>query len=423
MNFLKKRRWFSGSFRRPEQIPGGIWGARMWIDHPANNVVLKDEITRIAGWYHCEQPQGGLSLRLADRPLECIELDRPDVARIYPDGVSRGFCAFVDLSEYLEHSGRESLPFSFLCGGRPLLSKEFQVNPEAWERAERLPQVRRRKRHWLIGRLCCPVCRGALCHEHENATDERSEELVCESCGLEMPQDGKGALTLLPREIGEEVAVVNTMSFSTHPYDEVAWEIIRETERDGEMVLDCGSGLRASAELSVITCEIADYPTTDLKALNQNLPIQDNSFGAVLSLNVLEHVDDPFRCARELIRVLKPGGRLYCVVPFLQPLHGYPRHYFNMTKSGLERLFRGRGAVESHKVPSSGHPIWSLHWFLTSYLEGLPESQRDGFRNLTVGGIVDRSEREWLDSEVVEGLSEEGRWTLASTTALVLRKS
>ena len=423
MNFLKEGRWFSGLRKTQEPIPGGIWGARMWIDHPANRVVIQDEITRIAGWFYCEESPGELSLRLANQPLECIEIDRPDVARIYPDGVSRGFCTFVDLSKYLEHRGRGALSFSFFCGDRLLLSKEFQIHPEAWEGAERLPEVRRRKRQWLLERLCCPVCSGLLRHQRADRTHDNGEVLICESCGREMPQDDQGALTLLPPEIGEEAAVVNPERFSTHPYDEVALEVIREAEQDGEMVLDCGSGLRGSTAPSVIACEIADYPSTDLKALNQNLPIQDNSFGAVLSLNVLEHVEDPFRCARELIRVLKPGGRLYCVVPFLQPLHGYPDHYFNMTKSGLARLFRGFGSVESHIVPLSGHPIWSLHWFLTSYLQSLPEDQRERFKDLTVGEIVGRSEEEWLGQEVVQRLTEKGRWTLASTTALVLKKS
>ncbi len=150
MNFLRKGRWFSSLRKTQQQIPGGIWGARMWIDHPANHVVIQDEITRIAGWFYCEEPPSELTLRLADQPLECIEIDRPDVARIYPDGVSRGFCTFVDLSKYLEHRGRESLSFSFFCGDRLLLSKDFQIHPEAWQGAERLPEVRRRKRQWLI---------------------------------------------------------------------------------------------------------------------------------------------------------------------------------------------------------------------------------------------------------------------------------
>ena len=71
------------------------------------------------------------------------------------------------------------------------------------------------------------------------------------------------------------------------------------------------------------------------------LPFGDNAFDAVISVAVLEHVRDPFGAAQEIIRVLKPGGKLFCCVPFLQPFHGYPNHYYNMSHVGLANLFRG----------------------------------------------------------------------------------
>ena len=43
------------------------------------------------------------------------------------------------------------------------------------------------------------------------------------------------------------------------------------------------------------------------------LPYEDNSFGAVLSLGVLEHVQDPGASLDELHRILRPGGRLSVV--------------------------------------------------------------------------------------------------------------
>ena len=392
------------------------------IDEPAEHVIDR-EIARITGWYCCEGPQDRLALRFADRRVDWRAVERPDVARAHPRGVSAGFCILVDLSEYVASRGRGAPALALYCGDSLLVSHELHIRPEVWERVAQLPSLRRRKRQWLMERICCPNCRGALRLQDDPVGDGTHETLICESCGLEMPQRGDSGLNLLPRDLADEADIIDTQNVSAHPYDDVAREVIQQAEQRGEMVLDCGSGLRTEIAPSVVACEIADYPSTDLRAVNQNLPIEDDSFGAVLSLNVLEHVDDPFRCARELIRVLKPGGRLYCVAPFLQPLHGYPRHYFNMTKSGLDRLFRGAGTVESHTVPLSGHPIWSLHWFLTSYLESLPENQRDRFRGLTVREILDRSEEEWLADELVQKLSEEGRWTLASTTALVLRKS
>ncbi|MEK7785011.1 MAG: class I SAM-dependent methyltransferase [Chloroflexota bacterium] len=45
------------------------------------------------------------------------------------------------------------------------------------------------------------------------------------------------------------------------------------------------------------------------------LPYASNSFGVVLSHEVIEHVQDDAAAAREMIRVLKPGGRLVLFCP------------------------------------------------------------------------------------------------------------
>ena len=47
----------------------------------------------------------------------------------------------------------------------------------------------------------------------------------------------------------------------------------------------------------------------------QNLAFEDNSFDAVLSNEVLEHVPDDARGLREIFRILRPGGHLFVFSP------------------------------------------------------------------------------------------------------------
>jgi len=57
-----------------------------------------------------------------------------------------------------------------------------------------------------------------------------------------------------------------------------------------------------------------------LCAAGESLPFPDGSFDLVLSHEVLEHVQDDRAAAREMVRVLRPGGRMLVFVPN----RGYP---------------------------------------------------------------------------------------------------
>lgn len=57
-----------------------------------------------------------------------------------------------------------------------------------------------------------------------------------------------------------------------------------------------------------------------VSAAGENLPFSDEVFDLILSHEVLEHVQDDRAAAREMVRVLAPGGRLVIFVPN----QGYP---------------------------------------------------------------------------------------------------
>ena len=110
------------------------------------------------------------------------------------------------------------------------------------------------------------------------------------------------------------------------------------------------------------------------------LPFADASFDTVLCTEVLEHLPTPAACMTEMVRVLKPGGRLLLTVPFIQPLHELPFDYYRFTPSGLEDLMRAQG-LEVERIEPRGNFASALGAMASQFLLrtlGATEKQRDG---------------------------------------------
>jgi SAM-dependent methyltransferase len=58
-----------------------------------------------------------------------------------------------------------------------------------------------------------------------------------------------------------------------------------------------------------------------------SMPVEKDSFDIVLCTEVLEHVPHPVDAIREMVRVLKPGGKLIITAPFTSITHFAPYHY------------------------------------------------------------------------------------------------
>ncbi|MGZ4201449.1 MAG: class I SAM-dependent methyltransferase [Thermoleophilaceae bacterium] len=74
-----------------------------------------------------------------------------------------------------------------------------------------------------------------------------------------------------------------------------------------------------------------------------SLPHEDDSFDAVLSTQVLEHVEDPDLYLAECFRVLRPGGRMLLSTHGIMVLHPDPVDYWRWTCDGLRRAVREAG--------------------------------------------------------------------------------
>ena len=108
------------------------------------------------------------------------------------------------------------------------------------------------------------------------------------------------------------------------------------------VVLDLGAGLRPFADLipgQTIALDFRPRPNLDLIGDAHHLPFADASVDAVVCTEVFEHLIDPPAAAREIVRILKPGGRLILTTRFCFPLHDRPADYWRFTSYTLSRLF------------------------------------------------------------------------------------
>jgi SAM-dependent methyltransferase len=105
----------------------------------------------------------------------------------------------------------------------------------------------------------------------------------------------------------------------------------------GSRGLDLGSRERVRAD--ALTLDVVEADGVDVVADGHDLPFVDGSFDYVWCNAVLEHVRNPFGVAREIERVLRPGGLAVIQVPFLESIHNWPDDYFRFTQNGLRQLF------------------------------------------------------------------------------------
>ncbi len=118
--------------------------------------------------------------------------------------------------------------------------------------------------------------------------------------------------------------------------------LTRELRGVRGVVLDLGAGLRPFANLipgEVIALDHRPRPELDLIGDAHHLPFRDASVDAIVCTEVFEHLLDPTAAAGELIRILKPGGRLVLTTRFCFPLHDRPADYWRFTSYTLARLF------------------------------------------------------------------------------------
>ncbi|MFN8637519.1 MAG: class I SAM-dependent methyltransferase [Chloroflexota bacterium] len=136
-----------------------------------------------------------------------------------------------------------------------------------------------------------------------------------------------------------EAKVAFSKQLSRHRIDDF---LRRELSDVRGTVLDLGAGLRPFADLipgQTIALDHRPRPDIDLIGDAHHLPFADESVDAIVCTEVFEHLIEPAVAAREMVRILKPGGRLVLTTRFCFPLHDRPADFWRFTSYTLERLF------------------------------------------------------------------------------------
>ncbi|MCQ9378577.1 bifunctional 2-polyprenyl-6-hydroxyphenol methylase/3-demethylubiquinol 3-O-methyltransferase UbiG [Methyloversatilis sp. XJ19-49] len=164
-----------------------------------------------------------------------------------------------------------------------------------------------------------------------------------------------GFLQLVVPRSAKDFKVLNEGAYSPHVDmvgRDAAFRFIREAAAPGKSFLDVGGRKGERRALA----EGYEYRVMDIDPGWSDAIVGDicscahvstDSFDIVFSMNLLEHVADPWAAASEMVRIARPGGLVVQIVPFSWRYHPFPEDYWRFSHSGLRLLFEKTGTVET----------------------------------------------------------------------------
>lgn len=130
------------------------------------------------------------------------------------------------------------------------------------------------------------------------------------------------------------------------------------------LIINIGSGTKKIRE-DVINVDYYPFPGVSVVTDVYKLPFKDGSVDAAIAESLLEHLSNPYVAVVEIKRVLKPGGLLYVVTPFMLGYHSSPNDYYRWTSFGLKELLSG---FEEKEFGSAWGPTAALNSMLCNWL-------------------------------------------------------
>ena len=158
-----------------------------------------------------------------------------------------------------------------------------------------------------------------------------------------------------------------------------------------KLFMDLGCGYRGDVLYqNLLNVEV--YPSRSADLIVEpacTYPIRSASLDGIGCFAVLEHTRQPWVVVKEIRRMLRKGGTAFIDWPFLQPVHGYPSHFFNATRQGLKTIFEDEGfEVEICDTFHNQTVAYTVSWVLGALNHGLPPEIRPELLNMSVAELL-----------------------------------
>jgi SAM-dependent methyltransferase len=104
----------------------------------------------------------------------------------------------------------------------------------------------------------------------------------------------------------------------------------------------------------LVDVDLVYNPHLDCCARAESLPFCDGCFSLIVTHNTLEHVQGLSSAIKEMYRVLRKGGKVYCQVPFVIGYHPGPSDFWRFTREGIREMFEQAGFIHEETGVSVG---------------------------------------------------------------------
>lgn len=190
-----------------------------------------------------------------------------------------------------------------------------------------------------------------------------------------------------------------------------------------KIYLDIGCGRRSRIEPNCLYLEVYPSPSADIVMEPAcRYPIASGSIDGIGCFAVLEHVERPWEAAAEFRRMLKPGGKVFIDWPFLQPVHGYPSHYYNATREGLRRMFADGFRIDVIDTFANQRPDHTFHWMLNELAGAMTPEARAMLAKMTVEDLLSAPPGGDLWRSLLDAVPAQTIETLACGNSLIATK-